>query len=151
MRIILPCHRFVPAATLKIAYGYEVLEKVVYLFIEVVEGLIHLMVQNDPLMSLAEEIQVVISQATQPGRFLVDAFPWLQFVPEWLPGTGWKKTAREWRQICERMPDTGYKWTLEQIVRFLKGACLALTFSISPETRQGHSFLHFGTSTTVGP
>ena len=134
-----------------IAYGYEVLEKVGYLFIEVVEEPIHPMVQNDPLMLLAGEMQAVFGQATQPGRFLVDAFPWLQFVPEWLPGTGWKKMAREWRQIGERMPDTGYKWTLEQIVRFLKGACLALTFLISPETRQGHSFLHFGTPTTVGP
>jgi len=69
------------------------------------------------LILLAEEMQVVFGQATQPGRFLVDAFPWLRFVPEWFPSAGWKKTARKWRQICDRMPTAGYEWTLEQITQ----------------------------------
>jgi hypothetical protein len=59
------------------------------------------MVQNDPLTLLAEETRG-FRQAIQPGRFLVDVFPWLRFVPEWFPGTGWKKTAREWRQASDR-------------------------------------------------
>ena len=73
--------------------------------------------QNDPLTSFVEEVTEVFGQALQPGRFLVDVFPWLQVFPEWFPGTGWKKTAREWRQKGERMYDIGYEWTLEQIVR----------------------------------
>lgn len=108
------------------------------------------MIQNDPLTLLAAETQVIFNQATQPGRFLVDVFPWLRFVPEWFPGAGWKKTTREWRQVCDRSLDTGYMWALEQIVRMIEDTYFAFTFLILPETRQGHSFLHFGTPPTVG-
>jgi len=66
---------------------------------------------------LAEETLVIFGQAIQPGRFLVDVFPWLLFIPEWFPGTGWKKTVRKWRQLSDRMINAGYEWTLEQIVR----------------------------------
>jgi hypothetical protein len=91
------------------------------------------------------------SQATQPGRFLVDVFPWLRFVPEWFPGAGWRKTAREWRQVTDRFYSAGYKWTLEQIVCILEGLDLALTCLISSETRYSHPFLHFGAPAAVGP
>ena len=113
--------------------------------------LIHSVTQNDPLTLLAEETMEKFSQAAQPGRFLVDFFPWLRFVPEWFPGAAWKKTAREWRQLGERMYNIGYEWTLEQIVCTLEGNCLALTFLISSETKQSHTFLHFGAFATVGP
>lgn len=115
-----PHHRLAAAVTLKIAYGYEVLEKVESLFIELVERPIHSLVQDDPLTLLAAESQAIFGQATQPGRFLVDVFPWLRFVPEWFPGAGWKKTAREWRQVVDRTFDTGYSWALEQIVRMFE-------------------------------
>jgi hypothetical protein len=35
------------------------------------------MFQNDPLTSLAEEAMDKYIQALQPGRFLVEVFPWL--------------------------------------------------------------------------
>ena len=98
---------------------------------------------------IAEEIKEAFGQVTQPGRFLVDVFPWLRFIPEWFPGAGWKKTAREWRQLSERMYDIGYEWTLEQIVRTLEDNCLALTFLILSETKQGHTFLRVRAFATV--
>ena len=108
------------------------------------------MAQNDPLTFIAEDAMDKFSQATQPGRFLVDVFPWLRFVPEWFPGAGWKKTARAWRQSRDRMYDIGYEWTLEQIVRTLEGTCLALTLLNLSETKQGHPFLCFRAFATVG-
>ena len=89
------------------------------------------MVQNDPFTSLAEEVSAGFGRANQPGRYLVDTLPWLQFVPEWFPGAGWKKTAKEWKQVCTRVRNTGYEWTLEQIVRNLEGGDLAFIFLIS--------------------
>jgi len=86
------------------------------------------MVQNDPLKSLAEKTMEIFGQAIQPGRFLVDVFPWIRFIPEWFPGTGWKKIAREWRQLSDRMYNTGYEWTLDQIVRIFEGIGLPLIF-----------------------
>jgi hypothetical protein len=108
------------------------------------------MFQNDPLTSLAEEAMDKFIQALQPGRFLVEVLPWLRFIPEWCPGTGWKKTAREWRQLGDRMFNSGYEWALEQIVRSLEGTGLALTSLVSSETRQGNPFLYFGAPTTAG-
>ena len=109
------------------------------------------MTQNDPLTLLAEDAIAKFSQAAQPGRFLVDIFPWLRFIPEWFPGAGWKKTAREWRQLGDRMYDIGYEWTLEQMVRILEDTYITLTLLISPETREGNPFLRFGAPATVGP
>ena len=86
------------------------------------------MVQNDPLTLIAEQTQEIFSQAIQPGRFLVDVFPWLRFIPEWFPGTGWKKTVREWRQLSDRMLNAGYEWTLKQIVRIFGDTVLVFTF-----------------------
>jgi len=103
------------------------------------------------LTLLAEEAQHKFDQATQPGRFLVDVFPWLRFVPEWFPGAGWKKTAREWRRLSDQMFNAGYEWALEQIVGILEDAELKMTFVVLPEARQGHPFLHFGAPATVGP
>lgn len=108
------------------------------------------MFQNDPLTSLAEVTMDKFSQAIQPGRFLVEVFPWLRSFPDWFPGTGWKKTAREWRQLSDRMFNTGYEWTLEQIVRIIEGTSLALTFLVWSETRQGNALFHFGAPATVG-
>ena len=89
------------------------------------------MVQNDPLTSLAEEMSAGFGQTNHPARYLVNTFPWLEFVPEWFPGAGWKKTAKKWRQLAARVRNTGYEWTLEQIVRNSEGDDLAFIFLIS--------------------
>ncbi len=43
------------------------------------------------------------AQALIPGRFLVDAFPLLQYVPAWFPGAGFQKTFKRWREKTSRM------------------------------------------------
>ncbi|CAE6472167.1 unnamed protein product [Rhizoctonia solani] len=48
-------------------------------------------------------------------NFLVNTFPSLSYVPDWFPGTGWKRIAREWRVIKERTLSTPYEWTKAQI------------------------------------
>ncbi|KAJ1301280.1 hypothetical protein OPQ81_003685 [Rhizoctonia solani] len=48
--------------------------------------------------------------------FLVNLIPWLQYVPEWLPGTGWKRVARDWRRHKERTFDGIYQWTKQRVI-----------------------------------
>ncbi|KAF8730009.1 Cytochrome P450, partial [Rhizoctonia solani] len=61
-----------------------------------------------------------LALALQPSReycnFLVNFIPWLQYVPEWLPGTSWKKVARDWREHKERTFGGIYKWTKQRVV-----------------------------------
>ncbi|KDQ64958.1 hypothetical protein JAAARDRAFT_116817 [Jaapia argillacea MUCL 33604] len=75
------------AIILEVTYGYEALEV------------------NDPLIRTAVECIDGLSVVTTPGAFLVDALPFLRFLPAWFPGAGFKKTALKMRETLHRMAD----------------------------------------------
>ncbi|KAL4789294.1 cytochrome P450 [Aspergillus venezuelensis] len=68
------------AVILKIAYGYNINPR-----------------GPDPLVSLANEALENFSVAGTPGVWIVDAVPILKYLPSWLPGAGFKRTAAKWR------------------------------------------------------
>ncbi|CAE6446769.1 unnamed protein product [Rhizoctonia solani] len=49
------------------------------------------------------------------SKFLVNFFPWLQYIPEWIPGAGWKKKVREWREQKNRTMDGIYNWAKQRV------------------------------------
>ncbi|KAF8488264.1 CyP450 monooxygenase [Gautieria morchelliformis] len=53
--------------------------------------------------TIMEATEAVLS-AVIPGGFLVDTLPILKYVPEWMPGAGFKTKARIWRQVATQMP-----------------------------------------------
>ncbi|TFK41794.1 cytochrome P450 [Crucibulum laeve] len=53
---------------------------------------------NDRFVKVAEHAVNAITAAGVPGAFLVDIFPILKYVPEFIPGAGFKQKAKEWRQ-----------------------------------------------------
>jgi len=63
------------------------------------------------------------SAATVPGTFLVDTFPMLKYVPEWMPGAGFKKIAREWRALQETVVNRPYNMVQEQMVKGTAKSC----------------------------
>ncbi|GJJ12354.1 hypothetical protein Clacol_006595 [Clathrus columnatus] len=73
--------RFSGAVILKIAYGYEVKS------------------EHDRLMALTKEGMRVASLAAAPGRWLVDSFPILRYIPRWFPGAGFKRKAERWGEL----------------------------------------------------
>ncbi|KAG2141325.1 cytochrome P450 [Suillus clintonianus] len=85
------------AIILRISHGYEVKEK------------------NDPFIDLADRAMDQFSRATAPGAFMVDIMPLLAKVPEWFPGVGFKRLAREWHQTLEEMVDAPYKFVQDQM------------------------------------
>ncbi|KAF7292754.1 O-methylsterigmatocystin oxidoreductase [Mycena indigotica] len=52
----------------------------------------------DPLIDLVETAAKEFYIATYPGRWIVDAMPFLRYLPSWLPGMGWKKTASIYKE-----------------------------------------------------
>ncbi|KAH9925321.1 cytochrome P450 [Fomitopsis serialis] len=72
---------------------------------------------SDPLVQLAELVNAQFSATATPGKFLVDVFPFLRYVPEWLPGTGFKVLAKEARHSLERLLDEPYHEVKEQLAR----------------------------------
>ncbi|CCO32962.1 O-methylsterigmatocystin oxidoreductase Short=OMST oxidoreductase [Rhizoctonia solani AG-1 IB] len=53
--------------------------------------------------------------AAMMSNFLVNAFPILSYVPDWVPGTGWKHTARKWREQKNEAINAPYEWAKQQI------------------------------------
>ncbi|KAK7983339.1 hypothetical protein PG989_010741 [Apiospora arundinis] len=68
------------AIILKVGYGYEIEPH-----------------KEDPLVKLADEAMEQFSKAMIPGAWLVDMIPQLRYLPDWMPGTGFKKTAKAWK------------------------------------------------------
>ncbi|KAI0001214.1 cytochrome P450 [Russula vinacea] len=69
----------------------------------------HTVVDNDdPYVRLVEEASKSTSEAAVPGAFLVDLFPSLKYVPEWMPGAGFKTKAKEWRKLSQAMINVPY-------------------------------------------
>ncbi|KAG1745676.1 cytochrome P450 [Suillus lakei] len=85
------------AVILRISHGYEVKEN------------------DDPFVDLANRVLVNGSQATAPGAFMVDILPFLAKVPAWLPGAGFKRIAREWRETLEEMVSAPHKFVKDQM------------------------------------
>lgn len=102
---------------MSIAYGIDVLEK------------------DDPYIRIGETANDIVAATTVPGSYMVDTLPlrkspctlhqvWLaliswyavKYVPEWFPGAGFKRQAREWRGIADAMLNDPFHVTKEAIV-----------------------------------
>lgn len=73
------------------AYGYEVQEG------------------RDPYVDLVEVAVDQFSASTRPGAFLVDIFPFLRYVPSWVPGANFKRTAVSWGKTLNDMVDVPFE------------------------------------------
>ncbi|KAG2141326.1 cytochrome P450 [Suillus clintonianus] len=85
------------AIILRISHGYEVKEK------------------NDPFIDLADRAMDQFSRSTAHGAFMVDIMPFLAKVPEWFPGAGFKRLAREWNKTREEMAAIPYEFVKDQM------------------------------------
>ncbi|KAH9970119.1 cytochrome P450 [Lactifluus volemus] len=59
-------------------------------------------------VKLSRETHEVIQNAVVPGSFFVDVFPALRFIPDWLPGAGFKRLARIAKARGEHMVDGAF-------------------------------------------
>ena len=71
---------------------------------------------NDPYVKVVEDAMKPGAAAAVPGAFLVETFPILKYVPEWMPGAGFKRKAREWKKLTLAMLETPYKDAKSRIV-----------------------------------
>ncbi|PTB62982.1 cytochrome P450 [Trichoderma citrinoviride] len=86
------------AIILKITYGYTIeLEK------------------PDPLVGLIERVMAGFSDAVVPFSWAVDIIPALAYLPDWFPGAGFKRIAREQRAIMDASADIPYNFVLKQM------------------------------------
>ncbi|KAI0044341.1 cytochrome P450 [Auriscalpium vulgare] len=67
---------FTGAIVMSLVYGYDVADS------------------GDPFIDTAEKLLTLASESILPGALLVNDFPFLQHLPEWLPGMGFMDRAR---------------------------------------------------------
>ncbi|KAJ6580647.1 cytochrome P450 [Mycena capillaripes] len=63
---------------------------------------------DDPYIHIAKDAMHGVSVASIPGAFLVDTIPALKYVPEWVPGAGFQRKAREWRKVTRDLIDVPF-------------------------------------------
>ncbi|PFH47950.1 hypothetical protein AMATHDRAFT_6256 [Amanita thiersii Skay4041] len=116
--------------TLKSAHGFlrrmckksdDVVERLCYMAGEAVVSItfgLDLLPENDPYIQMNEDALLPLHIVTIPGKYLIDFLPVLKHVPEWVPGAGFKKQARIWREASDRM----FSWPFSVAKEFiLKG------------------------------
>ncbi|KAK7043912.1 hypothetical protein VNI00_008078 [Paramarasmius palmivorus] len=65
---------------------------------------------EDSLLRLVDDTNKTTSIAVTPGKFWVNLFPSMKYIPEWMiPGGGFKKQAREWKQLTDAMVDVPFQ------------------------------------------
>ncbi|KAG5745174.1 hypothetical protein H9Q70_012134 [Fusarium xylarioides] len=69
--------------------------------VKVVYGYTAEQFKPDPLLSTVRKVVDEFGIAAKPGAFMVDLIPILRYIPDWLPGAGFKTTAKEWRSNLE--------------------------------------------------
>ncbi|KZT03201.1 cytochrome P450 monooxygenase [Laetiporus sulphureus 93-53] len=90
--------RYVGALMMEIAYGHSVTSA------------------DDEFINLSEAALAGTVEAGSAAATLVDFFPFLRYIPEWMPGGGFKKRAYEVRKLVQRMIDTPYEKVKEAMV-----------------------------------
>lgn len=71
----------------------------------------------DPLVLLIERMMQNFSVAVMPLSWSVDILPILKYLPEWVPGVSFKKTARKWKEVNRMVMETPYMFVRQKMAR----------------------------------
>ncbi|KAJ7506022.1 cytochrome P450 [Mycena galericulata] len=83
---------------------------------------------EDPLLKLVDETNKTTSIAVTPGKFWVNLFPKMKYIPEWMiPGGGFKKQAGEWRKLTEAMVEVPFQMVKERVTQGHAEPCFVAT------------------------
>ncbi|OSX64686.1 hypothetical protein POSPLADRAFT_1136478 [Postia placenta MAD-698-R-SB12] len=72
---------------------------------------------DDPFVRLAEASTEDFARSVRPGAYLVDNFPFLKYVPDWVPGTGWKAVAKQRKHTLARLRDEPFEYVKQQLAQ----------------------------------
>jgi len=69
--------------------------------------------ENDPVIRLADDTVRIVSEAIDFA--ILDVIPWLKHLPEWFPGAGFQKVAREARKVSYAARNEAHEQTKERM------------------------------------
>lgn len=68
----------------------------------------------DPLVEINHRLVEIFASVTLPGAWLVDIIPWLKYLPDWVPGTGFKSVARRARLVVTASAEVPFRFAKER-------------------------------------
>jgi len=74
---------------------------------------------EDPFIKDALDVAEGFESAGVPGRFLVEMIPALKYLPDWMPGAGFKRWARRYRQAALNVLNKPFDFVYEKHVRIV--------------------------------
>lgn len=83
---------------ISIAYGLEVQAK------------------DDPYVKLAVEGSKSLIETAIPGKYLVDSLPFLKYIPDWLPGAGFKREGKKYKELTEQFREAPFLAAIDAMV-----------------------------------
>ena len=89
--------RVVGAIVMDVIYGIDIAEK------------------DDKFVKIAERETDAFGKIIVPGRYLVELFPSLAYVPAWVPGAKFKRDAKVWTQDVLALRNVPYDAAVEAI------------------------------------
>ncbi|GKT50436.1 multifunctional cytochrome P450 monooxygenase af510 [Colletotrichum spaethianum] len=95
-------YRNADATVLRMAYGYTVETH-----------------RPNALVELTEKMMGEFSLAASPMAWAVDTIPVLRYLPDFFPGTSFKKTARRWRKSIQASAYVPYEFVRRQMATFI--------------------------------
>ncbi|KAJ5450230.1 uncharacterized protein N7458_006679 [Penicillium daleae] len=95
------------AIILKIGYGYTIEPH-----------------RKDPLVDLADKAMEEFSYALLPATWAVDFFPMLRYLPPWLPGAGFIKTAQAYKRRVKAFSGIPFEFVRQQ----MQSGCITPSF-----------------------
>ncbi|KAF5586798.1 oxidoreductase [Fusarium subglutinans] len=115
--------------------------------------------RSEHIVTMANLVMEEFSQATAPGAWMVDFISWLRYIPEWMPGAGFKKTAKLFRQHLLQNVQDPYQYVRDQMtsgkddVSYVAGLIKDVHRKIDPEEESviawtAASMMNAGTDTT---
>jgi len=74
--------------------------------------------KNDPYVLLGNKAIATLNNAVLPANYLVNIFPALKYAPEFLPGTGFKNIARQYKELQENFLNVPFSDAINIMVFF---------------------------------
>ncbi|KZT21367.1 cytochrome P450 [Neolentinus lepideus HHB14362 ss-1] len=105
--------------SMSIAYGYEVAS------------------HNDHFVKMAEQSVEMLNGTIFPGAAAINALPILQYLPDWLPGMGFKYYARRCKKLTIEMKNAPFQFVEDRMESGFLTTCVATELISQLSDRHG--------------
>lgn len=83
---------------------------------------------DEPYIVRSNKLVILVSETNQRDSYIVDVFPFLRWIPSWLPGAGFKRTAIKSRRDFEDSRMLPFQYVQEQMAKGISKPSLASQF-----------------------